>query len=178
MNDLYNVEFEILFSCLDVYSLDEIIPADPNASMFTNKEYPFALEDSCIFVRSKVNLTQTALNLLKPWRKHLEWFAHTIKGRYSIRRISLIKSWDNPKCKCSDVAFIHNQSVFHSFPYVCMRAYVYIRAHRCMHVYTYTCLCIVSWEILVWFKNFNYGVNYSTYYSVVWRHLLTFSMSF
>ena len=79
-----------------------INPAYLNA-MFTRKECPYALRDSSILVRPKVNLTQYGLKSFKSYGTTI-WniLPTSYKADISLDEFkTLIKSWDGPKCKCS-----------------------------------------------------------------------------
>ena len=80
----------------------EISPAYLNA-MFIRKECPYALRDNFILVRPKVNLTQYGLKSFKRYGAKI-WnnLPTSFKANISLDEFkTIIKSWDDPKCKCS-----------------------------------------------------------------------------
>ena len=84
---------------------NETNPAYLNA-MFIRKECPYALRDSSIFMRPKVNLTQYGL---KSFRNYGAKIWNHLPVPYTARIYlndfkTLIKSWDGPKCKRSACA--------------------------------------------------------------------------
>ena len=86
-----------VFKCVN-----EISPAYLN-DMFTRKQYPYALRDSSILVRPKVNLTQYGLKSFKSYGAKI-WniLPISFKADISLNEFkTMIKSWDGPKCKCS-----------------------------------------------------------------------------
>ena len=86
-----------VFKCIN-----EINPAYLNA-MFICKECPYALRDSSILMRPKVNLTQYGLKSFRSYGvKIWNHLPVSYKARISLNEFkTLIKSWDGPKCKCS-----------------------------------------------------------------------------
>ena len=86
-----------VFKCVN-----EISPAYLN-DMFTRKQCPYALRDSSILVRPKVNLTQYGLKSFKSYGAKI-WniLPISFKAYISLNEFkTMIKSWDGPKCKCS-----------------------------------------------------------------------------
>ena len=86
-----------VFKCVN-----EISPAYLN-DMFTRKQCPYALRDSSILVRPKVNLTQYGLKSFKSYGAKI-WniLPRSFKADISLNEFkTMIKSWDGPKCKCS-----------------------------------------------------------------------------
>ena len=82
--------------------VNEISPAYLN-DMFTRKQCPYALRDSSILVRPKVNLTQYGLKSFKSYGAKI-WniLPISFKADISLNEFkTMIKSWDGPKCKCS-----------------------------------------------------------------------------
>ena len=86
-----------VFKCIN-----EINTAYLNA-MFIRKEWPYALRDSSILMRPKVNLTQYGLKSFRSYgAKIWNHLPVSYKARISLSEFkTLIKSWDGPKCKCS-----------------------------------------------------------------------------
>ena len=86
-----------VFKCIN-----EINPAYLNA-MFIRQECPYALRDSSILMRPKVNLTQYGLKYFRSYgAKIWNHLPVSYKARMSLSEFkTLIKSWDGPKCKCS-----------------------------------------------------------------------------
>ena len=111
--------------------------------MFTRKQCPYALRDSSILVRPKVNLTQYGLKSFKSYGAKI-WniLPRSFKADISLNEFkTMIKSWNGPKCKCS-VCDIYTSPSLHIYiyPYVCFHVCVY--ADSSMHAY------IHIWHIL------------------------------
>ena len=141
-----------VFKCIN-----EINPAYLNA-MFTRKECPYALRDSSILMRPKVNLTQYGLKSFRSYgAKIWNHLPVSYKARISLNEFkTLIKSWDGPKCKCSVCALLHMTRstlciVLHKRLYVCL----YMRICVCM------CICIYIYIYvyhILYFKTFFYDL--------------------
>ena len=108
-----------VFKCIN-----EINPAYLN-EMFIRKECPYALRDSSILMRPKVNLTQYGLKSFRSYgTKIWNHLPVSYKARISLSEFkTLIKSWDGPKCKCSVCALY---IVLHKRWYVCVYMWMYV----------------------------------------------------
>ena len=135
-----------VFKCIN-----EINPAYLNA-MFTRKECPYALRDSSILMRPKVNLTQYGLKSFRSYgAKIWNHLPVSYKARISLSEFkTLIKSWDGPKCKCSVCAlYTWPDLLFTSFyinvgthVYICGCMYVHVCIYICIYVCTCICMCV------------------------------------
>ena len=73
------------------------------SAMFTCKQCPYALRDSSILIRPKVNLTQYGIKSFKRYGAKI-WniLPTSYKTGISLNEFkTMIKSWVGPKCKCS-----------------------------------------------------------------------------
>ena len=155
---------------------NEINPAYLHA-MFIYKECPYALRDSSILVRPRVNSTQYGLKSFRSYGAEI-WnhLPVSYKAIISLNEFkTVIKSWDAPKCKCS-VCALHTwpDLLFTSF-YINVCTYVYICG--CMYIYIYV--------YHIWyFKTFFYDLcvlsisfihpTLHFYVNLYWRLLLLF----
>ena len=125
--------------------INETNPAYLNA-IFIRIECPYALRDSSILMKPKVNLTQYGLKSFRSYgAKIWNHLPVSYKARISLNEFkTLIKSWDGTKCICS-VCALHTwpDLLFTSFyinvcTYVYMCGYVYV----CMYIYIYMSIYI------------------------------------
>ena len=142
-----------VFKCIN-----EINPAYLNA-MFIRKECPYALRDSSILMRPKVNLTQYGLKSFRSYgAKIWNHLPVSYKARISLSGFkTLIKSWDGPKRKCSVCALYIWPDLLLTLLYInvgtyvyicgCMYVYVciYIYIYVCMYMYMYMCMYVYIW---------------------------------
>ena len=114
----------------------------------SRKECPYALRDSSILMRPKVNMTQYGLKSFRSYgAKIWNHLPVSYKARISLSEFkTLIKSWDGPKCKCSVCAlYTWPDLLFTSFyinvgthVYICGCMYMYV----CMYMYMYVRVCM------------------------------------
>ena len=137
-----------VFKCIN-----EINPAYLNA-MFIRKECPYALRDSSILMRPKVDLTQYGLKSFISYGAQI-WnhLPVSYKARISLNEFkTLIKSWDGPKCKCFLCAvYTWPDLLFTSF-YINVCTYV----HICEYIYIYIYMYIYTY--IVYHKIFFYDL--------------------
>ena len=114
--------------------------------MFIHKECPYALRDSSILMRPKVNLTQYGLKSFRSYgAKIWNHLPVSYKARISLNEFKTsIKSWDGQKCKCSVCAFYTWPDLLFTSFYINVGTYVYICGcmYVCMYMYVYACMYI------------------------------------
>ena len=123
-----------VFKCIN-----EINPAYLNA-MFIRKECPYALRDSSILMRPKLNLTQYGLKSFTSYGTEI-WnhLPVSYKARISLNEFkTLIKSWDGPKCKCSVCALYTWPDLLLSTLYFVLHKRLYV----CGYMWIYVCMCV------------------------------------
>ena len=151
-------------------SINEINPAYLNA-MFTRKECPYALRDSSILMRPKVNMTQYGLKSFRSYgAKIWNHLPVSYKARISLSEFkTLIKSWDGPKCKCSVCAlYTWPDLLFTSFyinvgthVYICGCMYMYV--YICMYVHVYVCACMYVYMCVIFYILRHFSMIYVFY---------------
>ena len=171
-----------VFKCIN-----EINPAYLNA-MFIRKECPYALRDSSILMRPKVNLTQYGLKSFRSYgAKSWNHLLVSYKARISINEFKkLIKSWDGPKCKCSvcalytwpDLLLSTLYIVLHKRLYVCVYMYVCMYVCGCVYMYIHIYICRASYlktfsMIYVFYRFLNHPI-LRLYLNLYWQLLLLF----
>ena len=161
----------LLYLAIEVFKcINEINPAYLNA-MFTRKECPYALRDSSILMRPKVNMTQYGLKSFRSYgAKIWNHLPVSYKARISLSEFkTLIKSWDGPKCKCSVCAlYTWPDLLFTSFyinvgthVYICGCMYMYV--YICMYVHVYVCACMYVYMCVIFYILRHFSMIYVFY---------------